>query len=74
MHFLIGWNLRCPLCTNHITSYEACICSLDKKYMMAVTKQLLSDWLKEDMIIVSHDVSDNVVFCLDKYVFKTKLN
>jgi len=46
--------------------------SLDKKYMMAATEQLLSDWLKED-IIVSHDVFDNVAFCLDKYVFKTKL-
>jgi len=48
--------------------------SLDKKYMIAATEQLLSDWLKEDIIIVSHGVFDNVAFCLDKYVFKTKLN
>ena len=28
MYFLIGWNIRCPLCTNKITFYEACICFL----------------------------------------------
>ena len=41
--------------------------------MMFATEQLLSDWLKEDTIIVSHDVVDNVAFCLDKYIFKAKL-
>jgi len=40
--------------------------------MMAATEELLSDWLKEDIIIVLHDVFDNVTFCLDKYVFNTK--
>jgi len=73
MYFLIDWNLRCPLCTNKISFYEACICFLDKKYMMAATEELLSDWLKEDIIIVLHDVFDNIAFCLEKYVFKTKL-
>ena len=41
--------------------------------MMAATEELFSDWLKEDIIIVLHDLFDNVAFCLDKYVFKTKL-
>jgi hypothetical protein len=40
--------------------------------MMAATEQLLSDWLKEDIIIFSHDFFDNVASCLDKYVFKAK--
>ena len=47
--------------------------SPDKKYMMAATEELFSDWLNEDIIIVLHDVFDNAAFCLDKYVFKTKL-
>ena len=33
----------------------------------------MSDWLKEDIIIVSHDVFHNVAVCRDEYVFKTKL-
>jgi hypothetical protein len=40
---------------------------------MAATEELLSDWLKEDIIIVLQEVFDNVAFCLDKYVFKAKL-
>ena len=47
--------------------------SLDKKYMMAATEQFLFDWLKEDIIIVSHDVFDNLALCLDQFVFKAKL-
>jgi hypothetical protein len=30
---------------------------------MAATEEPLSDWLKEDIIIVLHDVFDNVAFC-----------
>ena len=41
--------------------------------MMSATEQLLSDWLKEDIMIVSHDFVDNIAFCLEKYVFKAKL-
>jgi hypothetical protein len=41
---------------------------------MAATEQLLSDWLKEDIIIVSHEVFDNLAFCLNKFVFKAKLS
>ena len=40
--------------------------------MMAAIEQLLSDWLKEDIIIVSHAVVFNVAFCRDTNVFKRK--
>ena len=40
---------------------------------MAATEQLLSDWFKEDNVIVSYDVFQNVAFCRDKYICKRKL-
>ena len=40
---------------------------------MAATEQLLCDWFKEDNIIISHDVFQNVAFCRDKYICKIKL-
>ena len=40
--------------------------------MMAAIEQLLSDWLKEDIIIVSHAVFFNVTFWRDTNVFKRK--
>jgi hypothetical protein len=41
--------------------------------MMAATEQLVSDWFKEDSIIVSHDVFHNVAFCRDQYICKRKI-
>ena len=39
---------------------------------MAAMEQLLSDWLKEDIIIDSHAVFFNISFCRDTNVFKRK--
>ena len=41
--------------------------------MMTATEQLVSDWFKEDNIIVLHDVFHYVAFCRDKYICERKL-